>query len=190
MAKFLTANDEDEAEPAMVNLLATFRRIERGRCHDCGELYVGAEALFSIALGFRDSPRCLPCLAQGLSRDAADLREQLVEYIERKDCYRRVWGLLADKEEYTRCAPRALPSEPATPIEETDEAVADWDAGDMACGELVLALRNRLKSLPSGGLLRLTALDPAAPVDIPSWCRLTGHALVNAEHPVYLIRRS
>ena len=34
-------------------------------------------------------------------------------------------------------------------------------------------------------------LDPGAVEDILSWCRLTGHALVSASHPVYqLCRRS
>ena len=65
----------------------------------------------------------------------------------------------------------------------------EWDAGDMGCGELVLALRGRMLDVPPGGLLRLVARDRGAPEDLPSWCRLTGHELVEAEHPVYLIRR-
>jgi tRNA 2-thiouridine synthesizing protein A len=59
----------------------------------------------------------------------------------------------------------------------------------MACGELVLALRVRLAALPPGAELRVRATDPAAPEDIPAWCRLTGHPLVSADHPTYLIRR-
>jgi tRNA 2-thiouridine synthesizing protein A len=66
---------------------------------------------------------------------------------------------------------------------------AEWDAGDLGCGELVLGLRLRLEAMPPGHVLKLTALDPGAPADLPAWCRLTGHALVQAEHPVYLIRR-
>ena len=68
-------------------------------------------------------------------------------------------------------------------------AAAEWDAGALGCGELVLELRSRVRALPAGGLLLLTALDPGAPEDIPAWCGLTGHALVRAEHPRYLIRR-
>lgn len=59
----------------------------------------------------------------------------------------------------------------------------------MGCGDLVLALRIRLNALPPGGVLQVTARDPAAPLDLPAWCRLTGHVLVRADHPVYLIRR-
>jgi tRNA 2-thiouridine synthesizing protein A len=64
-----------------------------------------------------------------------------------------------------------------------------WDAGDLGCGELVLELRFRVEQLEPGALLRLVAVDPGARADLPAWCRLTGHALVAADHPVYLIRR-
>ncbi len=52
-----------------------------------------------------------------------------------------------------------------------------------------MALRTRMLALPPGTLLEVTARDLGAPEDLPSWCRLTGHELVAAEHPVYLIRR-
>lgn len=55
-----------------------------------------------------------------------------------------------------------------------------WDAGSLGCGELVLELRGRLMAMP-GHVLRVIALDPGAPEDIPAWCRLTGHALLHEE---------
>ncbi len=66
---------------------------------------------------------------------------------------------------------------------------AEWDAGDMGCGELVLELRLRLKPMKPGQILKLTARDPGAREDLPAWCRLTGHRLVWAAHPVYGIGR-
>jgi tRNA 2-thiouridine synthesizing protein A len=66
---------------------------------------------------------------------------------------------------------------------------AEWNAGDLGCGELVLELRGRLQAMAPGQVLRLVAHDPGAPADIPAWCRLTGHALVSEQHPVYLSRR-
>ena len=66
---------------------------------------------------------------------------------------------------------------------------AEWDAGDMGCGDLVLELCARVEALVAGRVLRLTARDPGARADIPAWCRMTGHALVSAQHPIYLIRR-
>jgi tRNA 2-thiouridine synthesizing protein A len=65
----------------------------------------------------------------------------------------------------------------------------EWDAGDMGCGELVLELRLRLKPMRPGQILKLTARDPGAPEDLPAWCRLTGHHLTYAAHPIYVIRR-
>jgi tRNA 2-thiouridine synthesizing protein A len=64
-----------------------------------------------------------------------------------------------------------------------------WDAGDMGCGELVFLLAMRMRALAPGSILMLVARDPGAPHDIPAWCRLTGHVLLRAESPHYLIRR-
>ena len=66
---------------------------------------------------------------------------------------------------------------------------ATWDAGDLACGELLLRLRSRVDALEAGQVLRLVARDGSTPAELPAWCRLTGHTLLAAEHPVYLIRR-
>lgn len=66
---------------------------------------------------------------------------------------------------------------------------ATWDAGDMGCGELVLELRFRIQELRGGAVLELTATDPGAPEDLPAWCRMTGHELVESRHPKYWIRR-
>jgi tRNA 2-thiouridine synthesizing protein A len=68
-------------------------------------------------------------------------------------------------------------------------ADAEWDAGDMGCGDLVLELQARVRRLDAGQVLKLVARDPGAPADLPAWCRMTGHALVAEQHPVYFIRR-
>lgn len=49
------------------------------------------------------------------------------------------------------------------------------DGGDRGCGELLLAVQATVKSLPEGTRVRILASDPAAPIDIPAWCHLTGH---------------
>ena len=67
--------------------------------------------------------------------------------------------------------------------------VAEWDAGDMGCGELVLELRARLDALSPGQVITLVARDPGAAIDIPAWCRMTGHTLVSLAPPVYRIQR-
>ncbi|MBK8101693.1 MAG: sulfurtransferase TusA family protein [Planctomycetes bacterium] len=68
-------------------------------------------------------------------------------------------------------------------------ADADWDAGDLGCGDLVLELRFRLRELSPGSVLHVTARDPAAPVDLPAWCGLCGHTLRHASHPDYWIEK-
>jgi tRNA 2-thiouridine synthesizing protein A len=74
-------------------------------------------------------------------------------------------------------------------MDETIRVDDAWDAGRLGCGELVLRLALRMRDLRPGAVLELTATDLGAPHDIPAWCRMTGHALVRAEHPRYLIRR-
>jgi tRNA 2-thiouridine synthesizing protein A len=68
-------------------------------------------------------------------------------------------------------------------------ADVEWDAGDLGCGDLVLELMLRMNAMPPRQVLRLVALDPGAPADLPAWCRMTGHTLLEANHPVYVIRR-
>lgn len=36
-------------------------------------------------------------------------------------------------------------------------------------------LAARARRLPPGSRIRLLASDPAAPLDLPAWCHLTGH---------------
>ena len=59
----------------------------------------------------------------------------------------------------------------------------------MGCGELVLELRMRMRDVAPGQILWLTARDPGAPEDIPSWCRMTGNPLIKHDHPEYWIQR-
>jgi TusA-related sulfurtransferase len=47
---------------------------------------------------------------------------------------------------------------------------AEWDAGDMGCGDLVLELHYRIARLEPGQVLKVIALDPGAPADMPAWC--------------------
>jgi tRNA 2-thiouridine synthesizing protein A len=187
-----TAEDDDKATLA---LMSDLRRLTGHGCARCGRAVCGHEALFSVAMGAKDAPRCLPCLAAALERPPGELRDHLGEHFRHRACYGRAWEAACDAEGQPRTyRPRCLdrdapaPADPAaTPS--AAEPAGSWDAGDMGCGDLVLALRIRLNAIAPGGALRVTARDPAAPLDLPAWCRLTGHHLVSADHPVYLIRR-
>ena len=64
-----------------------------------------------------------------------------------------------------------------------------WDAGDTGCGRLVVELQRRMDSMSEGEAIEVVAHDAGAPTDLPAWCRMTGHVLVSADPPVYVLRR-
>ena len=68
-------------------------------------------------------------------------------------------------------------------------ADAEWDAGDLGCGDLVLKLSTRLLGIEPAAILKVRATDPGAPEDLPAWARLTGNKIVRASHPFYWIQR-
>ncbi|WP_030172200.1 sulfurtransferase TusA family protein [Spirillospora albida] len=65
------------------------------------------------------------------------------------------------------------------------------DGGHKACVRLLLELRGHLAPLEPGTVVHLVAHDPAAPIDLPAWCHLTGHEYlgpVAADAPTYGLR--
>lgn len=64
-----------------------------------------------------------------------------------------------------------------------------FDGEGRGCGELLLALRLDQAPLPPGTPTVVIADDEGAPIEMPAWCRLTGHRLLGAAHPHYLIER-
>lgn len=176
-----TEEDTDDTLP-----LRELRRIAGGSCRDCRTRFTAREAVANIALGFKNAPRCFACLANRLDRAPQDLLQQVTNYVHRRDCYLRAWQEADLMEQQGTSIRPSEPDEEPTAVEPEDTV---WSAGDMGCGEPVMQLRIRLNNLPPGTVFTVRATDPAAPEDIPSWCRLTGHALVSAEHPVYRIRR-
>ena len=64
-----------------------------------------------------------------------------------------------------------------------------WNAEDAGCGSLIVGLKCQLEQIGPGEHLEVTARNEGAPADIPSWCRVTGHALIAAEHPVYVLEK-
>ena len=70
-------------------------------------------------------------------------------------------------------------------------AIADeWDAGEMGCGEIIILLKLRMQKINPAGVLKLTARDQGAPLDLPAWCRMTGRRLLRAAHPDYWIEQT
>lgn len=62
-----------------------------------------------------------------------------------------------------------------------------YDGGETGCGELLLDLMLFARKHPASSVV-LRALDPGAPMEIPAWCRLSGHTLTEALPPFYLIQ--
>jgi tRNA 2-thiouridine synthesizing protein A len=183
------------------SVLRDLQRMRGTRCTICASGLCGHQAVMCLAMGFKNAPRCLGCLAAALGRHPEELRDHLYAYIEHHECYLAGWEWASREEGFDPtatpgclwAAPRGVPARPAFP--EADKGsdgvamTAEWDAGDMGCGDLVLELRMRIQALRPGEVLKLTARDPGAPQDLPAWCRLTGHTLLRAEHPEYWIQR-
>jgi tRNA 2-thiouridine synthesizing protein A len=55
------------------------------------------------------------------------------------------------------------------------------DARGLLCPLPVIRTQDRVRSLPAGAELIVTATDPGTQQDIPAWCRVHGHELVDSE---------
>ena len=68
------------------------------------------------------------------------------------------------------------------------EIARHWEAGETGCGGLIVGLKREIGKIQAGELLQVTALDAGASADLPAWCRMTGHTLVAANHPTYILK--
>jgi TusA-related sulfurtransferase len=70
------------------------------------------------------------------------------------------------------------------------DADAFYDAGDLGCAYGPLnEIAELMRGLSPGQTVEVRATDPSLAVDLPAWCRLTGHELVTRQGDRYLIRR-
>ncbi|MFF4603663.1 sulfurtransferase TusA family protein [Streptomyces sp. NPDC001339] len=60
----------------------------------------------------------------------------------------------------------------AAPIPAADLTV---DGTGLLCVSLLLRLRKRIDGAPAGTVVYVITTDPAAPLDLPAWCHMTGH---------------
>jgi TusA-related sulfurtransferase len=69
-------------------------------------------------------------------------------------------------------------------------ADAFYDAGDKGCGDGPLdEIAVMMRRLSPGQTLEMRATDPSVANDLPVWCRLVGHELVQQQDDRYLMRR-
>ena len=126
-----------------------------------------------------------------MGRDADALVCDLIAYVGGRECYAAAWDWATVREPGCRLARplERLGVGAAVAVASSDLIpAAEWDAGDLACGDLVLELRTRMRVMEPGSLLLVTARDPGAVEDLPAWCRMTGHPLAYARAPLYFIR--
>ncbi len=207
--EFASLSDTNVEEEQPEKLFALLEQWKAASCPDCHKVLCGHEVLLSTAMGFQDAPRCGICLANTLQREPEELRDYLSQYIWRRDCYRQAWQVACDDEQIPRgkrpsclwpkdqggTSQRERNGLTDSSVDESHQLASqysiteEWDAGNMSCGDLVLALRIRMNRLAPRDVIRVIAYDPAAPEDLPAWCRLTGHVLLQANHPHYIIQR-
>lgn len=68
------------------------------------------------------------------------------------------------------------------------------DTSGKCCPMPMVETNKAIKAVPLGGVLQVTATDPATRMDIPSWCKRTGHELLLSSEDGgvfrYFVRRS
>jgi tRNA 2-thiouridine synthesizing protein A len=55
------------------------------------------------------------------------------------------------------------------------------DARRLLCPMPVIRTQNRIKSLAPGDIVEVVCTDPGATNDIPAWCRMHGHTVIDTE---------
>ncbi len=99
-----------------------------------------------------------------------------------------VWSAKAHPDEVAVVEATAAAPDPDSPT--IFGADLFYDAGDQGCaGGPLEEIARMLRRLQSGQTLEVRATDPGVAVDLPAWCRMTGHTLVDQRADRYLIRR-
>ena len=62
------------------------------------------------------------------------------------------------------------------------------DARGLLCPLPVIRTQDRMRGLMAGGLLEVLATDPGVLEDIPAWCRVHGHEVVETEENDDVVR--
>jgi tRNA 2-thiouridine synthesizing protein A len=55
------------------------------------------------------------------------------------------------------------------------------DARNMLCPMPVIKTQDKVAELNAGDILEVTCTDPGALSDIPAWCRINGHTVINTQ---------
>jgi cysteine desulfurase len=78
-------------------------------------------------------------------------------------------------------APAPAPAAAIAAQADSGAPALEIDALGKLCPLPVIELARRIRDVPVGAVVRVLADDPAARLDIPAWCRMTGHDYLGAE---------
>lgn len=84
-----------------------------------------------------------------------------------------------------------LPAQSPAPLHDAVGRYPSFRRWHRLCVVLLLELRRFITGLPAATVVHMIATDPAAPLDLPAWCHLTGHQYlgsVSAQRPTYALR--
>ncbi len=62
------------------------------------------------------------------------------------------------------------------------------DAQRLLCPIPVIRTQDRIKTLSKGDILEVLCTDPGTLQDIPAWCRINGHRIVNTQEENRIIK--
>jgi TusA-related sulfurtransferase len=69
-----------------------------------------------------------------------------------------------------------------TPPDTTNESDRETlDARGLLCPLPVIRVQDRIRGLPAGTVVEVLATDPGTLHDVPAWCRVHGHTVVESE---------
>jgi tRNA 2-thiouridine synthesizing protein A len=71
--------------------------------------------------------------------------------------------------------------------------VIEVDARRLLCPMPVIRLQDCINQQPPGAEVRITCTDPGVQHDIPTWCRINGHSVIEASRQqddfIFLVRK-
>ena len=56
-----------------------------------------------------------------------------------------------------------------------------YDAGPTGCGELIMNLFLTMRKMDKGQIIEVVSYDPGAREDLPAWCRMQKHTLLDRQ---------
>lgn len=67
------------------------------------------------------------------------------------------------------------------------------DTGEETCAALIRSIQRAIQPLEPEAVLAVNSRDPSARLDLPAWCRMTGHRYLGSDdhetHTIHYLRK-